>query len=690
MKRHLLLAVTAVGLIQSGWAANLVWTPSSGSWDLFSANWKDTDSSAIVAFAQGDNVRFDDTGLTQPIVALGTNLLSPNFLVVDSSGIYSFSSSTGGKLTGGLSLSKQGSGTLILDADNAISGPTSIEGGVLQIGSGSSRGSVGSGPLTNNAGLVINRSGTLELNGNLSGVGTLTNAAGTLNISGMNTMSGLISINAGTLVLSGAPAVGASTEVHINATPVAAGTRLSPAGGIDVSASKTIRMQGFSTASHRTTLITLDGATNSVSSPILVGEGIGLVQLNASSTNLGQLQVRGNISNHPDNVTPFSGNIYLRGAGNGMLSGTVNLPDANCIRTDAGTFTLASAGNLWKGTLVAVGRMRLGADNALPSVTFSIGQGAGTNAVLDLNGFNQQLPGVTSVHAANVNPPIIANSSTTSDSILTISAPAGTYGGLIQDSISGGTRKVGLKIISGAQQLTTNCAYSGPTTILAGGLVLKDFGSISNSSVIDITAPAALDVASRTDGTLWLGAAQTLKGNGNIKITGDLASQGTIELKVNKTEGVITNDVLAVTGQLTCGGKLKLVLSGEALNAADSLPILNAGAYVSVAFTAIEPAGPGPGMIWDTSTLATDGLLRIVGPLAGSVVLSESKSAIVFSGSGGIPNGGFTVVTSTNIADPLVSWTTAQTGTFDPSGNFSVTNAILPGELMRCFRLRVP
>ena len=198
-----------------------------------------------------------------------------------------------------------------------------------------------------------------------------------------------------------------------------------------------------------------------------------MIQLNGPDAH-GELQIKGNISNHPDNATPFSGSLYVRGAGNGTLSGTVNLPEANFIRTDAGTFTISSTGNSWAGTLIAVGGLRLGIDNALPaSIPFSIGQGSGVNAVLDLNGHSQQLPGVTSVHGANVNAPIIASSSTTSDSTLVITTPAGVYGGSLQDSINGGTRKVGLTILSGAQRLTGNCTYSGPTTILAGVLVLQ-------------------------------------------------------------------------------------------------------------------------------------------------------------------------------------------------------------------------
>lgn len=372
------------------------------------------------------------------------------------------------------------------------------------------------------------------------------------------------------------------------------------------------------------------------------------------------------------------------------FTGGIHLPSANCIRTDAGTFTIASSGNTWAGTLVAVGRLRLGAINAVPSVPFSIGQGTGTNAILDLNGFNQQIPGITSVHGANANTPVVANISSTANSILTLSVPGGVYGGAIQDSINGSLRKVGLTIVSGAQQLTGACTYSGPTTILAGGLVLKGAGSLPSTAVIDITAPAALDVSLRADATFALNVAQTLKGTGSSNITGNLVSQGTIELKADKAEGVIRNDQLAVSGRLTCDGKLKLTLSGETLTAGDALTLFTAPSYAPAGFATLEPPSPGPGLIWDASTLATDGTLRVAGPVKGADALSPSGTEILFSGSGGVPHGAFTAVTSTDILEPLARWAAVQTGAFDAGGNFSVTVPFVPGEPTRFFGLRIP
>jgi hypothetical protein len=427
-----------------------------------------------------------------------------------------------------------------------------------------------------------------------------------------------------------------------------------------------------------------------VNGPIRIGSGNGLIQLNGAQTPTGELQINGNISNHPDNATPFSGSLYVRGAGNGTLSGTVNLPNANFIRTDAGTFTISSTGNSWAGTLIAVGGLRLGIDNALPtSIPFSIGQGAGVNAVLDLNGHSQQLPGVTSVHGANVNAPIIASSSTTADSTLVITTPAGVYGGSLQDSINGGTRKVGLTILSGAQQLTSVCTYSGPTTILGGSVSLTGSGSIPNTTPITINSGAAIDVSSGS-GTFTLGAAQTLKGNNTFNINGNLASGGTIELKINKSGGVVNNDTVAVNGQVTYGGKLKLVLSGEALIPGDVIPVFSAASYVPSSFSTIEPTAPAPGYLWDTSLLASSGILQIVGPLTGTAVLAPSGTDITFSGSGGVPGGGFSVVSSTNVVAALATWTTVQTGSFDGSGNYSATIAIVSGEPQRYYTLRVP
>lgn len=637
MKKIVVSLAVALAFLPGSYATNLVWAPSTGDWNFSTFNWFNPNTASGAVFANGDNVLFDNTGLGFASVALGANLLTPNSVVVDSSGQYSFASTTGGKLTGAVSLIKRGTGTLILDADNNITGPTSIEAGQLQVGNGAARGSVGSGPITNLTGLIINRTGTLTLNNYLTGAGGFTNLLNaTVNLWGTNTMSGPILVQVGLLSLSNSAARGNASDITLDSsTGSGANTRLGLSSGIDFPAGTTLNMVGtISSPLSRATLQTFagDATTNAVNGPIRIGSGSGLIQLNAVSTGTGLLRINGNIFNHPDNGTPFAGSVYLRGAGNGMLTGSINLPEANCIRTDGGTFTVASTGNSWSGTLVAVGQLRLGANNALPNVAFSIGQGAGVSAILDLNGFNQELPGLTSVHAANPNPPIVASSSTTTDSVLTLSG-GGIYAGLIQDSISNGTRRVGVTINSGAQQLGSVCTYSGPTTINGGGLSLTGSGGIPNTTPITIANAAAMDVRSKSDGTLTLQPAQTLKGNGTFKIEGSLASLGTIELKLLKSGGVPSNDQIQITSDVstatvTYGGTLKLDLSGEDLAIADSFKLFDAAVYAG-SFSAISPATPGAGLAWDTNTLATDGTLRIA---VGVATNPTNITAVVVSG----------------------------------------------------------
>ena len=108
-----------------------------------------------------------------------------------------------GVLSGAGALTKQGSYTLILTADNTYSGGTAISGGVLQLGSGGTTGAI-TGNILNNAALRIDRSNALTLAGDISGTGELVkNGGGTLTLSGNNTLTGTTTVAAGTLRAAG-------------------------------------------------------------------------------------------------------------------------------------------------------------------------------------------------------------------------------------------------------------------------------------------------------------------------------------------------------------------------------------------------------------------------------------------------------------------------------------------------------
>jgi hypothetical protein len=68
----------------------------------------------------------------------------------------------------------------------------------------------------------------------------------------------------------------------------------------------------------------------------------------------------------------------------------------------------------------------------------------------------------------------------------------------------------------------------------------------------------------------------------------------------------------------------------------------------------------------------------------------HSDGNLIMTGTGGIPGGSYTWLTSTNVAAPGAEWTTNTAGTFDVSGAFSNALPVNPSEAARFFRLRTP
>jgi autotransporter-associated beta strand protein len=105
---------------------------------------------------------------------------------------------------GAAHLTKTGTGTLTLTNTNYYSGTTTISGGALHLGNGTSGndGSLYNGPVVNNASLVYNNFADKVCSNLISGTGSLIkNGAGALELNQVNTYSGATVINEGTLKL---------------------------------------------------------------------------------------------------------------------------------------------------------------------------------------------------------------------------------------------------------------------------------------------------------------------------------------------------------------------------------------------------------------------------------------------------------------------------------------------------------
>lgn len=671
-------AASSVGNLSLRTPIDLTWVGFGWSWDVGSSpGWQDP-TLANVVYTEGDSVTFDSQGSGFPSVSI-SGPVYPSSVAVNSDTDYTFTTPSGGGIYGKTGLSKTGLGNLILDVNNTYAGPTLIQNGTIQVGAAGTRGSLGTGAVTNNGGLTFNRTDAFTVGNNVAGSSGLTNVgSGTITLSGTNTFSGAIAVNAGALTLTSTQALGQATDVVVTAGGGGAGitgTRVTLGGGVFVGPTRILSMlQTFASPDIRCNLYTAFG-TNSWSGPIVLG-GDGVVSLAADAANA-ELDVNGPISGNP-----YNGKLTLRGTGGrGFVNGVLNLPTAQVNKTDNSMWTISSTGNSWISTDIAAGTLRMGANNVMPA-------GAMLNLLggnFDLGGYSQLIAGLNGASVASV----IGSSSTTSDSVLSINAatPAINWG-VIQDSLSGGTRKVALSLLGGSLTLTNINTYSGDTTISAGTLSLLGAGSIANSSAINVGNGATLDVSGRTDAGLTVGASQTLKGNGAFNIVGNLTNNGTIELKVNKSGSTLTADSVHGLSQIAYGGTLKIDLSGDPLVGGEVISLFSASGY-SGEFAAITPSSPGPGLAWYRSNLAVDGTLHVFPvPVASSV--SQSPIGMTVSGSHGPPLRTYLVVAASDPLRPRDSWNPIATNTFDIDGNFSFTLPIQKNVVRRVFTIKIP
>jgi hypothetical protein len=77
-------------------------------------------------------------------------------------------------------------------------------------------------------------------------------------------------------------------------------------------------------------------------------------------------------------------------------------------------------------------------------------------------------------------------------------------------------------------------------------------------------------------------------------------------------------------------------------------------------------------------------------PSFGTASFVSSNGTLILSGSGGVTNGAYLVLASTNIALPLNQWTPIATNQFDSSGNFIFTNAVQMIAPQTFFLLQIP
>ena len=151
------VGASTLELIVSGTPSSpLTWLGTNVNWDITTTNW--LNGLAQDRFFQADSVLFDNSSTnTNVVVAVS---VQPSSVMVNSSSNYAFSGA--GKISGGASYTKSGTGTNLMSLANDYTGLTMVNGGIFKMGNASALGA------TNRQGLdarTIINGGSLDLNG---------------------------------------------------------------------------------------------------------------------------------------------------------------------------------------------------------------------------------------------------------------------------------------------------------------------------------------------------------------------------------------------------------------------------------------------------------------------------------------------------------------------------------------------
>ena len=364
-----------------------------------------------------------------------------------------------GVISGTGTLTKTGTGTLTFTGNNSYTGTTTVRAGTLQLGDGTTNGTI-AGNITDNAALVFNygTSTSPTYSGVISGTGTLTKTGtGTLTFTGNNSYTGTTTVSAGTLQLGDGTTNG---TIAGNITDNAAlvfnyGTSTSPTYSGVISGTGTLTKTGTGT-------LTFTG-NNSYTGTTTVSAGT--LQLGDGTTNG---TIAGNITDNAALV--FNYGTSTSPTYSGVISGTGTLT-----KSGPGTLTLSGTNTYTGSTTINGGTLQLGATNALPATTtVTVANVAG--AVLDLNGYNQTVAGLSGGGTTG-------GSITVGGGILTVGGTSTTsaFSGVIVGNGSLAKQGTGTLTLSGVN------LYNGVTKIKGGMLTIGVANALPTTTAVEVS-----------------------------------------------------------------------------------------------------------------------------------------------------------------------------------------------------------
>ena len=571
----------------SGNTNSVVWAGgnNANAWDVgTTANWI-VNGVPAGFYANGNSVTFDDTGDASSAVSLKDTFVPGSMIINVTNKNYTFADGSGsgvGLITGNgrfVINSASTNVTTVLVANN-YTGPTAINGGILQVGNGSATGDIGSGNVTNNGTLIFQQTDNRLVAGAISGTGSLIQEGlTTLSLGGNNSYAGQTIISNTTSALqigtggaSGTLGNGAVTDngtlIFNRSGSVAVGNNISGPGNLVKLGSSTLTFSGSLTYQGNTYIsngVVKLTANNQIPDTNSVSGSTGWLILDGGGSAGGTFDLGG----FNETINALSG---LAGTVNGLItnSGTTGTNVLTVLGSAATTYNgmIADNNSGAKIQLVLVGTNTLRFNNNANTwsggtivgngATLAVGEVgiAGTGGITMSNGATINMPTALSTAAS------IGNTITTlpnSSATFLSGELANNFGGSFVGNVTA-TNVIASSMSFGAGAVQQYSNFLGTVLIPSGGTLRFSSTSLSlnggDNTVFDIEGTGVLQT--RNQGTVRIGA---LQGNGFINNPQANTGTGVWQIGANNSDSVFsgyiqgTNSIVKIgTGRLTLNG----------------------------------------------------------------------------------------------------------------------------------------